>query len=68
MLKKQICADKGVELVVVHPQDLTLAGMLSKVRGLLQLRNLRGGEGLVRFLERLSANYLKKVPGLPQPA
>lgn len=68
ILKKQICADKGVELVIVHPQDLTLAGMLSKVRGLLPLRNLKGGEGLVRFLEKLSANYLKHVPSLPQRA
>jgi hypothetical protein len=64
LLKKQLCADKGIKLVTIHPQDLTLTGMLEKIKTLLPLRNLQGGGRLIRFLEGFSANYRKNAPEL----
>lgn len=58
--KKQLSEKKGIELAVIHPEDLSVAGMLSKIGGLLPLRNLRCGEQLIGYLERFSSNYRRK--------
>lgn len=61
-LKKQLCADKGIKLITIHAQDLTIEGMLKKIGDILPLRNLRGGERLIEFLENASANYRRNSP------
>lgn len=56
-LKRQICRDKQIELVVVHADDLSLKGMLQKVRDLLPLRALRGFKRTIRYLDALGRKY-----------
>lgn len=62
-LKRQICKEKQVRLVVVHAEDLTLAGMLRKVGALLPLRALRGFKQTIRFLNRCGLHYQKAAAG-----
>ena len=38
MIKQGICVREGIQLVVVHSQDLSLKGRLEKVGHLLPLR------------------------------
>ena len=66
-VKRDICAKNGVDLVVVHPQDLSLGQLLQKLRNLLPrlpLRNLVGGESIIEFLETACANYRRRVPAV----
>ena len=56
-LKRRICAERSVELVPVHAQDLSLAGMLKKVEALLPRRNLRGFKRTIRFLNGCGLRY-----------
>ena len=63
-LKKKISSDSNIELVIIQPHDLTLDGMLKKIGNLLPLRNLRGAEKVIRYLERYSAAYRKNTPEL----
>lgn len=58
--KRQLSCNKGITLAVVHPEDLSVAGMLDKIGGLLPLRNLRCGGQLINYLEEFGANYCKK--------
>lgn len=60
-LKERICARRGIRLVIVRPEDLSLDGMVEKVRGLLPLRSLEGHEDLVAFLESRSLPYRRKA-------
>lgn len=57
LIKRGLCAERGVHLVVIHAEDLTLAGLLHKVSGLLPLRDLSGDQPLVAFLEFTSRRY-----------
>ncbi|MDF2629815.1 MAG: hypothetical protein K0R39_3646 [Symbiobacteriaceae bacterium] len=52
-VKRVLCEQRRIMLVVVHRQDLSLKGMQAKVGNLLPLRNLRGHEELIAYLERL---------------
>lgn len=54
LMKHGICKLRGIELVVVHREDLTLEGMKAKVKGLLPLRDLRGQEPLIEYLETIA--------------
>ena len=56
-VKKAICKQKGIELVVVHAEDLSLIGMLKKVRRLLPLRRLWGFKRTIRYLNRCGKRY-----------
>lgn len=66
--KRQLCDEERIKLIVVHPEDLTVSGLLSKIGNLLPLRNLQGGKWLVDYLERCSARYRKKCPPSPSGA
>ena len=57
LIKQGICVREGIQLVVVHSQDLSLKGMLEKVEHLLPLRDLRRDAPAVRFLESVSRAY-----------
>ncbi len=61
-IKRQLCAENGVRLVVVHPQDLSVKTMLQKVGDLLTLRSLVGAGPLIRYLDRVAAEYRLRVP------
>ena len=58
-LKRQICRENRIDLVVVHAEDLSLAGMSRKAGALLPLRALRGLKQTIRFLNRCGLRYQK---------
>lgn len=58
-MKIGICITRGISLVIVHAQDLSLKGMQAKVGNLLPLRDLHGYEPLIKNLEALSRRYRK---------
>lgn len=56
-LKRQICREKNIELVVVHAEDLSVIGMLKKVGNLLPRRALRGLKRTIEYLDNCSLRY-----------
>lgn len=60
-IKMGICAARSISLLVLHPEDLTLALIRQKVAGLLPLRNLDGHEPLIAYLEAVSRAYRRKA-------
>lgn len=58
-LKRRICKEKNIDLVVVHAEDLSLTGMLRKVGALIPLRALRGFKETIRYLNRCGLRYQK---------
>lgn len=57
--KQAICRERKITLVVVHAEDLSLAGMLRKVSNLLPLRDLSGFPRTIRHLENAARRYRK---------
>lgn len=64
LIKVGICTARGIRLVIVHPEDLTLEGMRHKVEGPLSLRCLDGMEELITYLEVRSAAYRRSLAAL----
>jgi len=60
-MKRKICELRGIPLIVIHPEDLTVEGIQKKVAGLLPLRDLTNHQPLVAFLERRARAYIRKV-------
>lgn len=60
-IKIGIAVQRGIRLVIVHPEDLSLATMQRKVAGLLPLRSLDGDAHLITFLESVSRAYRRKA-------
>ncbi|HPZ55052.1 MAG: helix-turn-helix domain-containing protein [Bacillota bacterium] len=56
-IKEWICEKRGIRLVVVHAEDLTLQTMIEKVGTCLPLRDLRKRRLVIRYLERISSRY-----------
>lgn len=57
VIKRRICREKNIKLVVVRAEDLTLAGMLKKVGDLLPRKALRGFRRTIQFLNQCGLNY-----------
>lgn len=55
--KRQACKRQNIKLIVVHAEDLSLEGMLSKVGDTLPLRDLRGFQETIDYLEACSRRY-----------
>lgn len=53
-MKHGICTLRGITLVVIHAEDLSLQTMLQKVGDLLPTRKLNGHEPLIAYLEEVS--------------
>ena len=62
--KREICAREGINLVVVRPQDLSVATILEKIGKLLPLRNLLGAKPLMDYLEAECAAYRRHCPAV----
>lgn len=60
-MKRGICESRGITLVIIHPEDLTLKNMGRKVGDLLPRRNLDGHARLAAFLESVSGAYRRKA-------
>lgn len=56
-VKEWICERRGIRLVVVHAEDLTLKTMIEKVGTCLPLRDLRNRRLIIRHLETVSWRY-----------
>lgn len=56
-LKKRICEERGIKLVVVHAEDLSLTEMLKKVGNLLPRRALRGFRRTIQYLDFCAQRY-----------
>lgn len=56
-IKLGICTTRGINLVVIHPEDLRLETVQQKVGQLLPIRDLNGHELLVAFLQSVSRRY-----------
>lgn len=60
-IKHRICKEEGITLVVVHAEDLSIETMISKVRGLLPLRNLRGYERTLNYIEAVCKRHRRRA-------
>jgi len=62
-MKMGICVERGIRLVIIHPEDLTLKAMSAKLGDHLPRRELTGHEPLIRFLEAVSRRYRRAAKG-----
>lgn len=60
-IKMGICMERQITLVIVHPEDLTLAAMQQKVATLLPRRDLTGYGELIDYLESESQAYRRSM-------
>lgn len=60
-VKRRICKEQGITLVVIHEQDLSLHGMIQKVGTLLPRRSLRGFRATIKRLDAQCSYYRKKA-------
>lgn len=56
-IKRRICSENKVTLVIVHAEDLTLAAMFEKVGDLLPIRDLRCYERTIHYIKSVSRKY-----------
>lgn len=67
-LKQRICKERGVRLIVVHAEDLSLNGILMKVGSLLPRRLLRGFKETIRYLNHCGRRYQLQAQNLAASA
>lgn len=60
-MKVFICKARGIELVIMHPEDLKLTNIDRKIPGRLPRRNLEGMEPLVAALEEMAAEHRERT-------
>ena len=60
-MKAFICNAQGIELIVIHPEDLSLKDMDQKIPGRLPRRDLEGMEPLMAALEELASEYRERT-------
>ncbi len=58
-LKRQICKNQEVALVIIHAEDLSLTTMRKKVGDKLPRRTLRGFKQTIQYLKTYSQRYRK---------
>ncbi|HEY3365424.1 MAG TPA: hypothetical protein VGK74_10265 [Symbiobacteriaceae bacterium] len=63
-IKMGICMERGITLLIIHPEDLTVAVMQQKVADRLPLRNLTGHDLLIEHLESESRTYRRRMEGI----
>ncbi len=67
-MKRGFCEARGITLIAVTAEDLSLEGMRAKLGDLLPLRDLRGHEAWVRLVESYSRSYREEArQPLPPP-
>jgi hypothetical protein len=65
LIKRGLCAERGLHLVVIHAEDLTLRAMQERVGRRLPLRSLEAHTHLAEFLEKESRSYRKAARRRP---
>lgn len=57
LIKAGICLYRGIHLIIIRSEDLSLQGMTRKIGQSMPLRNMAGHEQLVSLLEEVSLSY-----------
>lgn len=65
LIKAGICLYRGIHLVIIHPEDLSLKGMIKKIGLCMPLRSLAGREPLINLLEEASLTYIASASNGP---
>jgi len=60
-MKAFICKARGLELAIIHPEDLGLEAIDRKIPGRLPRRDLQGMEPLVAALEAMASDYRERT-------
>lgn len=60
-MKAFICKARGIELAIIHPDDLRLKNIDQKIPGRLPRRELEGMEPLVAALEEMAAEHRERT-------
>ena len=60
-MKAGLCADRGIRLVVIHAEDLTLEAMSQKVGDLLPRRSLEGAGAIISLLREKGDGYREEA-------
>lgn len=60
MAKRTICIEQGIRLIVVETKDLSLQGMLAKLKG-LPLKDFDPDGPLIKVLEAMSKSYVNSA-------
>ncbi|NPV52571.1 MAG: hypothetical protein HPY71_03500 [Firmicutes bacterium] len=63
LVKKALSIENGVQLVIVHSQDLTPANMVAKIGNLLPLREFDPNDPYGTALHKASRAYIRRVAG-----
>lgn len=58
-IKLGLSVRHGVQVIVVHPQDLTLGGMRGKIEGILPVRQVPEGDPVAQYLGKVSTAYMR---------
>lgn len=66
LMKQAICQERGILLIPVHSEDLSISGILRLIPDRLPLRCLDGQEILIAYVESLCRTYRGRAP-LPPP-
>lgn len=61
LMKRGICSDRDIKLIIVHAEDLSLSGMRKKVATRLPLRDVRDQPLVLEYLESTAAQYRTAV-------
>lgn len=61
LMKQGICIERGIRLVLIQPQDLSLKVIQQKVGPLLPLRDLIEYQPLIAMLESIARGYRRKA-------
>lgn len=67
-IKKAVCQSRGIHLMILHAEDLTLPVLRKKVDGVLPLRNLDEYGPLIAHLESIARSYRERAGGNPRRA
>lgn len=57
LIKAGICLYRGIHLIIIHSEDLSLQSMTHKIGQSMPLQNLAGHEPLIDVLEDASLIY-----------
>ncbi len=60
-IKLGICTARGINLILIHPEDLSADAIRQKVDGLLPLRDLHDHQPLLHYLDGVSRAYRAKA-------
>ena len=66
-IKKELCAENDIELVIIRLEDLSVGTILQKLPGLrhqLPLRTLVGAESFIEYMDDCCARYRRNCPAL----